>query len=213
MAKKKIKMNNRYEEDKLRRENEKRVASVKTKTRVLSAFSLFVTVLLLLLLLTNWAAIHNSADDSIEVRFTGFQSVSAGLSGNYKSADEGSFGNLATFYYFVPSAVRTLCLLTVVTLFVVVVQGIVSLFAVITNKQGMFNVIEILFAAAEAGLFVACYAVARSMNDPMVAGYCSGNPACSVQSTAILPALFAILSLALPVLRCVLSKKAKKLLA
>ncbi|MBQ7712884.1 MAG: hypothetical protein IJT69_03600 [Clostridia bacterium] len=209
MAKKKIIRNNRYEADKLRRENEKSVCSIRTKTRVLSCFSLVVVILLLLLLFTNWAAIHNSADDSIEVKFTGFQSISAGLSGNYKSADEASFGNLSTFYYFVPSAVRTLCLLTVVTLFVLVVQGVVSLFAAITNKQGAFNVIAILLAAAEAGLFIACYAVARSMNDPMVSGYCKGNPACSVQSTAILPALFAILSLSLPVLRCILSKKAR----
>ena len=196
----------------IRKQNARRddLISARKKLRVFPVATLVLAVILLLLFLTNWAAIHNSADGSIEVKFTGFQSISAGLSGNYKSADEASFGNLSTFYYFVPSAVRTLCLLTVVTLFVLIVQGIVSLFAAITNKQGAFNVVGVVLAAAEAGLFIACYAVARSMNDPMVAGYCKGNPACSVQSTAILPALFAILSLALPILAMLFDLRAKR---
>lgn len=196
----------------IRKQNARRddLLVARKKLRVFPVIALVLAVILLLLFLTNWAAIHNSADDSIEVKFTGFQSISAGLSGNYKSADEASFGNLSTFYYFVPSAVRTLCLLTVVTLFVLVVQGIVSLFAAITNKQGAFNVIGVVLAAAETGLFIACYAVARSMNDPMVDGYCKGNPACSVQSTAILPALFAILSLALPILAMLFDLRAKR---
>ena len=180
------------------------------KLRVFPLLSLAVTVILLLLMLTNWAAIYNTDMSGNEIEFTGFQSVSAGLGSNYKSMDTDSFGHISTFYAFVPEKVRTLSLLSIIVLFVLVVHGLVEVFAIITNKQGAFNVLDVIFTAAATGLFVACYAVARSMHDAMISGYCNGNPACSVQSSAIIPVILALFSLASPILALVLDAQGKR---
>ena len=179
------------------------------KLRVFPLISLVMTVVLLLLMLTNWAAIYNSDTGKNDLEYTGYQSVSAGLSGNYKSADINAFGEIATFYGFVPDKVKTLSLLSVIVLFVLVVHGLIELFAVITNKQSAFNVLGVIFTVASAGLFIACYAVARSMDGVMIAAFC-GNPACSVQSSAIIPAVFAILVLASPILAMIFDAKGKR---
>ena len=180
------------------------------KLRVFPLISLVMTVILLLLMLTNWAAIYNTDIPGNEIEYTGFQSVSAGLGGNYKSMDTSSFGHIATFNAYAGSAVKTLSLLSVIVLFVLVVHGLTELFAVITNKQSAFNVLDVIFTAASAGLFIGCYAVSVSMNDVMIAGYCKGNPACSVQSSAIIPAILAILALASPILAMIFDAQGKR---
>ena len=188
------------------------LAAGRKKLRIFPLVSLVMTVVLLILMLTNWAAIYNTDMAGNEVEYTGFQSVTAGLGGNYKSLDTDSFGHIATFFAYAGGAVKTLSLLSVIVLFVLVVHGLVQLFAVITNKQGAFNVVDAVFAIAAAGLFIGCYAVALSMNDAMVSGYCGGNPACSVQSSAIIPAILAIFSLACPIVAMILDSKGKKAL-
>lgn len=204
--------NQKSVEQRKRSAREEALIAGRKKLRIFPLVPLVMTVVLLLLMLTNWAAIYNTDMAGNEVEYTGFQSVSAGLGGNYKSMDTGSFGHIATFYAYVGGAVKTLSLLSVVVLFVSVVHGLVQLFAVITNKQGAFNVLDILFTLAEAGLFIGCYAVARSMNAEMIAGYCNGNPACSVQSSAIVPAILALFSLASPIMAMILDAQGKKAL-
>ena len=200
--------NKKYMEAKLKMEQEKAYANKRKKLRLFPLAALLLAVVLLLFMLSNWAGIYNTSMDDYEIKVSGYNCVSAGISGDYTSADTARFGNMAVFNYHIPAYIQKLCALSVVVLFVVIVHVIVSLFALITNKQGAFNVVGIAFAAAEAALFIACYAVGISFNDAgILTTYCNDNPACSVQSNAILPALFAIVSLAAPILAMIYSKK------
>ena len=192
----------------MRAEREKQLVAKKNKLRLFPLASLVVVVILLLLMLTHWVAIYNTSLEGNEVEVSGYNCVAAGLSGNYQSADESSYGNMAVFEYHAKNYIEKVSVVTVVVLFVVIAHLLVQFFAVITNKQKVFNILTIIFAAAETALFIACYALALSVKDSgILTTYCNNNPACSIQSQAILPAVFAILSLASPILAIISEKK------
>ena len=204
--------NKKYMEAKIKSEQEKAYANKRKKLRLFPLAALLFTVILLLFMLSNWAGIYNTAMNNeqggYEIKISGYNCVSAGISGDYTGMDTARFGDMATFNYHIPAYVQKLCTVSVVVLFIVIAHLIINLFALITNKQGAFNIIGIVFAAAEAALFIACYAVGISFNDAgILTTYCNNNPACSVQSNAILPALFAIASLSAPILAMIYSRK------
>lgn len=210
-----IRKNNRkYVEQRLLDERKKKYDAARKRLRIFPLISLALVILLLVFMLVDWAAIYNTDIAGNEVKISGFNCVSAGLSGDYSSADA-SYGNMAVpFNYYASDYVHRLAPLTVVVLFVLIAHILIEVFAVITNKQGAFNVLTILCAAAEFALFIACYAIALSMNDSQILPkYCNSNPACSIRSEAILPALFALISLASPILGMIYSKKARRILA
>lgn len=202
-----------YIEKRLQEEKQKKYDAFWKKLRFLSLASLLFAGLLLLFMLVNWAAVYNTSS-GIEVKITGFNCVASGLSGNYTGTDA-AFGNMAVpFEYYASAYVKRLCLLSVVVMFVSIARILVDIFASITNKQGAFNFLSVAFGVAQTALFTACYVVALSMKDASILSvYCGGNPDCSIVSLAILPAVFALLSLAIPVIGIVLSKKAKSILA
>ncbi len=203
--------NKKHIEEKLKTEQEKKRLSKRKIFRLFPLAALLLTVVLLLFMMVNWAAIYNTSMEDNEIEISGYNCVSAGLSGNYTSMDTGRFGNMSVFNYHAASYVYTLSVISVIVLFVLIVHGFINLFALITNKQGAFNVVGIVFAAAEAALFIACYAVALSIKDSgILTTYCNDNPACSIQSHAVLPALFAIISLAAPILAMVFDFREKR---
>ena len=60
----------------------------------------------------------------------------------------------------------------------------------------------------EIGLFIAAYAIALDVkNSSILVEYCNRNPNCSIRSNAILPAFFAILSLAAPIMAIIRNGK------
>ena len=195
-------------EQKKLEEAKKKSDVFKKRTRLLSLASLLIVGVLLLMMLVNFASVYNT-NIGIEKRITGFNCVAAGLSGNF--TDMSLYGDIAMpFNYYAASQTHTLCTVSIVVLFVIVAHIVVALFAVITNKQGVFNFLTIALGLAEGVLFIVCYAVARSMKDAeILSGFCQGNPACSIESTAILPALLAIFSLALPILAIIMTQKHK----
>ena len=191
---------------------EKELLQKRKRLRIFPLVSLVIAGMLLLLMLAKWAAVYNSASNDYEIAINGFNCVAGGLSGEYTSAETGGFGELSTFYYHAGEIVPTLCALSVAVLFLVVAHALIQLFALITNKQGVFNIVSIVFSAAIAAMFFACYSVALSMEGPVIEGYCYGNPDCSIHSQAILAGLFALLSISSPVLAMVLDKKSKRAL-
>ena len=200
--------NKKYMEAKIKMEQEKTYEKKRKMLRLFSLAALMFTVILLLFMLSNWAGIFNTDIEDYEIKVSGYNCVSAGLSGDYTSMDTGRFGNIAVFNYHAEAYITKLATLSAAVMFVVIVHLLVNLFGLITNKQGVFNIVSIAFALAEMALFIACYAVALSINDSgILTTYCNDNPACSVQSHAILPVLFAILSFAAPILAMIYSKK------
>ena len=186
------------------------VASKRKVLRLFSLASLLMVVVLLLMMLTEWAAIYNTDISGNEVEISGFNCASAALSDGYKSIDQETYGDIAVFNYHAKAYVERISVVSVTVLFVLIAHAVVALFGLITNKQGVFNILTILFAVAEAGLFIACHVIGVSIGDSgILTTYCNNNPACSVQSQAILPALFAILSTALPVVALIRDRKIK----
>ena len=198
---------------------ETRIQTAKTKQsdskrKVLRLFALasfVLTLVLLLMMLVNWAAIYNTDMSGNEIEVSGFNCASAALTDNYKSMDQSKFGDIAVLNYHAEAYAYRLSVVSLVVLFVLVVHALIAFFGLITNKQGAFNILTIIFAVAEAVLFIVCHCIAISMNDSgILTTYCNDNPACSVQSQAILPALFAILSLAIPIVAMIRSAKIKR---
>ncbi len=202
-----------YIERRLQEEKKKKFDAFWKKLRFLSLLSLLFAGALLLFMLVNWAAVYNT-NSGIEVKISGFNCVASGLSGNY-SGTGSAFGDMAVpFNYYAAAYVKKLALVTVAAMFVSIVRILIEIFATVSNKQGAFNVLGIAVGTAQTALFIVCYVVALSMKDAeILSGYCGGNPDCSIVSTAILPAVFAFLSLAAPILGLLLSERAKKILA
>lgn len=204
--------NKRMKEERARLEKEqKQEKEYTSKRKILRLFALgtlLMVVILLLMMMTEWAAIYNTDISDNEVEISGFNCASAALSNNYKAIDQEKYGDIAVFNYHAAAYVERISVVSLIVLFVLIVHGVIALFGLITNKQGAFNILSIIFAVAEAVLFIVCHAIGISMNDSgILTSYCNDNPACSVQSQAILPALFAILSLALPVIAMIRDHK------
>ena len=202
--------NKKYTEQRIKEQRETELLKHKKRLRIYPLISLLITLILLLLMMTTWVAIYNSGTDMNEIEATGFQCASAGLADNYKSIDQDTFGKISFFANFAESETRALCVVTAVLLFVLILHALIGLFGLITNKQGAFNILDIIFVAVEAALFITCYSKTLSMEDILISpkGYCN-NPLCSVQSSAIIPALIAILSLALPIVALIRDHKIK----
>ncbi len=190
------------------------VASKRKVLRLFSLASLLMVVILLLMMLSNWAAIYNTDIKGNEVEISGYNCASAALSNNYKAIDQAKYGDIAVFNYHAGAYVERLSVVSLAVLFVLIAHAVVVLFGLITNKQGVFNILTIIFATAEATLFIVCYSIGISLNDSgILSTYCNNNPACSVESGAILPALFAILSLSIPIVALMRDHKIKAELA
>ena len=200
--------NKKNVEQRVKEQREKELSQRKKRLRIYPLISLVITGILLLLMLTSWVSIYNTDISGNEIEVSGFQCVSAGLSDNYASTDTGAFGNMAVFSAFAESWVRSLSVVSAVLMFVLILHLLVLVFQLITNKQGAFTVIDIVLIVAEIGLFIASYAIALGVKDSgILVKYCKSNPACSVRSSAILPALFAILSVAAPILSILHARK------
>lgn len=202
--------NKKYTEQRIKEQRETELLKHKKRLRIYPLISLLITLILLLLMMTTWVAIYNSGNDTNEIEATGFQCASAGLADNYKSIDQDTFGEISYFAYSAESEIRALCVVTAILLFVLILHALIGLFGLITNKQGAFNILDIIFVVAEAALFITCYSKTLSMEDILISpkGYCN-NPLCSVQSSAIIPALIAILAIALPVVALIRDNKIK----
>ena len=193
------------------REKEKLILEKEKLIKILSWAALFYLAVILLLMLLDWAAVYNTDIADNEVRVSGFNCVAAGLSGNFTSANRGSFGDMAVpFNYYAASYVHPLAYLSVAVLFVLIAHIVLSLFTAIVKKKKPLLMLCMAFSVAETVLFILCFAKGLSMQDSQILPiYCSGNPACSIHSQAILPAILSFFYLAFPVFALVKGRKEK----
>ncbi|MGN1104378.1 MAG: hypothetical protein ACI4QI_05820, partial [Candidatus Coproplasma sp.] len=102
-------------------------------------------------------------------------------------------GNISVpFYYYAQSYVEVLGILTIVSVFLVLVAAAIEIAAVKTGRHGLSYlsvVIDILLLI----VLVAGFAVALFMKESnILPKYCSGNPACSIRSLIIIPVIVAV---------------------
>ncbi len=163
----------------------------------------------LLLFLTPFVGIYNKDIPGMEITVGGFSAALCALSGQFTNVGA-AFGNMDIFNHFAPAhckvlaacaAAAALCLLAALVLCVVLAIG---------KAPGLHSAAAVLQALAFAALIVS-FAFALAMSGTrLLPEYCSGNPACSVRSLAILPALAACAGCAVNFAAALRYRKAKK---
>ena len=184
--------NKKTREERIRAEREKKFADKVGKLKVfpiIGAASALVTAVLFFL---NWGYIYNTDIAGNEVSFTGYNIISAAISGKFTEAAD-AFGDIAVpFFYYAPEYVKALAVLSSLALAASILAVTANVISLAYKKPAIDLAAAILHVVC-AALLAACFAVALSMkNSNILPVYCSGNPACSIGSLAIIPAITAL---------------------
>lgn len=141
---------------------------------------------------------------------SGFNTFFAALTGKYSSAEK-IYGDMAVpFYYYAKSYCETLGFLTVAAVSVMILTIILLIISVI-KKTYRLNLIVCISFVAETVLLIVCFSVALSMNGSRILhGYCNDNPACSIRSYAIIPAVIALIGAIVSAIPAVRYYRAKR---
>ena len=179
-----------------KREREKRnlnylLNTYKKEKNGLLAFYIWSAAILAVAVLCyffNWVYVYNSAS-GIEVKVSGFSFIAATLSGNYSSTDK-IYGDMAVpFYYYAKQSCLNVGGVTLAAGILNVVS-IAVLIAVIITKLHSLSYVSVISSLASFVLLIVAFVFALGMkNDDILSVYCGGNPKCSIESLAIIPAL------------------------
>lgn len=166
------------------------------KLDFLKVIAICLTAIVMALFFVDWAQIYNTTIQGKEVSFTGFNALLASINGTYRSPDA-MYGDLAIpFFYYARDGVKTLCALTTANMIILVVLLIAQIIAVLKGKQILNLICAVLSLALTVMLFVAYGAAIKLNASQILPIYCSGNPACSIKSYIIVPAIISILIIA-----------------
>lgn len=133
----------------------------------------------------------NGGKPFVEIGASGWNCLAIFLKNDYTSAES----QLAPFYYWVTSEggepfVTMLAAATFVAVAAIVLSLVTQVIIYFTKAHKLSLITAALdFIAAAA--FIVAFASALSCSGKMIPGYCNGNPACSVRSFALFPAIFA----------------------
>ncbi len=147
-------------------------------------------VVALLLFFTHWLEIYNTDIPGIEISVSGFSAAICGLTGQYTLPD-GVYGMMAAFYYWVPGPCPAIGITTLIALAAVLAALVLAVVAAL-RKNHAPDAAAAALAALAGVLLIVAFALAKGMEPGMIAGYCSGNPACSLKSYALVPAVTAL---------------------
>ena len=209
MAKKEQREDNRRANLQQKKEREFRAACKKLGPYATAELSLLVIALLLFF--TNWLEIYNTDIPGIEIGVSGFSTAICGLTGNYTLPDS-VYGMMAAFYYWVPGPCPALGVTTLAALIALVAALVLSILTVAKDLHQL-DLPAAVLSVISAALMIAGFVLAKSMEPDMIAGYCSGNPACSLRSYALVPAIVAVAVAVICILAAVKLSQAKNKLA
>ena len=185
-------------------------------TKYLFIFPIIAAVLTLLALLpffANFAEVYNSQlDNPIEVAVRGWSFFVAGLTGDYSSPDA-VYGDLAMpFYYYAQEWCETIAIVSIFAVVFIVLSVAVQAIAAIKKMHGL-NLVSAILGLISAVLMIVCYAKGVGMaNSDILPIYCSGNPACSIKSYAIISAIILLAATAVSAFAAIKNMKVSKLL-
>lgn len=154
--------------------------------------SVCLAAITLLCFFFDWAQVYN-LDAGVEVHVSGFSFMLASLTGAFTS-EAPIYGNLSVpFNYYAEGyciAMGVLTLLAVLALAAIIVLLIIG---AAKRKYRLWLANAVLSAVAVV-LLTACFAVGLAMNgSDILPIYCSGNPACSIRSYAVISVIAAAL--------------------
>ncbi|MCH5159448.1 MAG: hypothetical protein J1F66_01190 [Clostridiales bacterium] len=211
-------MANKNKKNQIHQANQRRVKQqqYEAATKNLSLFSfiaLGISVLLLFLLFVSFADVYNTtAGVGVEVKVSGWSFAIAALTDTYSSADS-VYGNLAVpFYYYAGEWCETLAIFALFSVLIMVLNIVVQIFAAV-KKIYVLNAVSAILSVIAAILLIVCFVEGLAMkNGEILTTYCSNNPACSIRSFAIIPAIVALGSAAVSTVATVKHAKASRLL-
>lgn len=150
------------------------------------------TILLFLTFFMPWAYVYNTDLPGIEVSFNGWAILFASVSGNFSSS-AAVFGDIAVpFYYYAETYCKVLGVVTIIT-FVLIAAEICLRIASLKKRNFILSYLSAVFMLFTAFALIGCFVIALTMNGSKILPvYCSGNPACSVCSLCIIPAIISI---------------------
>ena len=138
-----------------------------------------------------WCYVYNT-DYGVEVNCSGWNFICMSFCWNFKSTNK-VFGDMAVpFFYYAKYYVIVLEIMTSVIFYLtlaLVALAILNLKKVSRKVTSIFMVVSIAYSV----VLLAAFITALTMNGSRILPkYCSGNPACSIQSLIIFPFLISV---------------------
>ncbi len=185
--------NKKNNQEKMRIEKEKRFKALCKNLVWFPAAATCGLAVVLLLFFVNFAYVYNTDEGmGTEVAINGWACLAAVLTGNF-SGTASVYGDMSVpFYYYAADWCTLLAAFTVVTFFLILINIILQIVTIVTKKHAL-NAAAIALDILIAVLLIVCFAVALSMKDAKILStYCKNNPACSIRSLAIIPAILSL---------------------
>lgn len=206
--------NKKNNQEKIRIEKEKRFKALCKNLVWFPVAAIGGFAVVLLLFFVNFAYVYNTkAGVGTEVAINGWACLAAMLTGNF-TGTASIYGDMALpFYYYAADWCTLLAAFTLVTFILIIINIALQVVTLITKNHAL-NAAAIALDILIAVLLIVCFAVALSMKDAKILStYCSNNPACSIQSLAIIPAIVSLGIAAVHIVCTVKYFSAKSLLA
>ena len=195
-----------------KQEKEKRFYLALEDVKIFPWLAVAACAVAALLFFLNFSAIYNTDLSGNEIWVTGYHYVFAALTNGFTSPNEALYGSIDIFNHFAPSAIVTTGICSLLGLIFTAACLALSVIAGAWKKYGLALYAFISAAAGFIALFVA-FIASLSAGPAMIAGYCLGNPKCSLTSLAILPALAIAAAAVLSFLMWLRFNQAKKIRA
>ena len=210
-------MASREKRDEARRANmqlakEKSFRASVTKLGPYPIIALCLLCVALLLMFTAFAEVYNTDINGPEVKVSGFSFAVAGVTRDFSSVSS-VYGDMAVpFYYYAESYTVNLATAALVACIALIAAIVMQILARVKGAQ--LNIAAAAVSILAAVLFFVCLGIANSMTgSDILPYYCSSNPACSIRSYAVFPAILALLTAGFNIFAFVKYLQAKKLLA
>lgn len=193
------------------KEQARKYSAAMMKVKPFSRIAAVLSVVVLLLFFVQWGYVYNTSIPGTEVSFNGFSAAIARVTGNFTTMST-LYGDLAVpFYYYAQTYVESLSMYTLLALLAVLVTLVLAVVATL-KKLYTLNIAAACAGLISSVLLFVCHFTALAMkNGDILAIYCQGNPACSIRSAAIWPAIIMLLVVAANAFVFLQVTKARKL--
>lgn len=184
-----------YETKKRMKDKEKALEELSLS---LNKFNILLIVIILLTLLSfifSWATIYNTDIKGSEVSISGLNVLYCSLTKNFTGTDSLSGDMAVPFFYYAETYCKSLASTTSIAFWFLMLSLLISIIIVITKKQSI-HIVSIICNVIVIVLLVVCYTKGIAMNNSKIIPiYCKGNPACSIKSYAIFPAIILMIDI------------------
>lgn len=196
----------------IQRKNEKYFLAACEKLKLYPCITAVLLAASILLFFIPWAEIFNTDIGGAEVSINGWACAIARLTGNFASTN-GIYGDMAVpFYYYAPEDCEPLSLFSLIAAIGILVSLVLMVITMIKKTQAL-NCASLLLNIVGAVFLFLSYTTALSMNQSeILPQYCSSNPACSVRSFAVIPAVCMALAVIVSLIASIKYLQARKLL-